>query len=107
MEGIQEQADWLVRIKINQLNNRALTIASKLARTIRLCNGHVVKLQDEQIAVRLAEQVSLIDNPELHSLFRDFLEEALKENDHRKGGTQQTQNAIKPPQGLYRGVKIE
>jgi len=47
VEDIQEQVEWLESIKINQLNNRALTIASKLARTIRRENGVTVKLQDQ------------------------------------------------------------
>lgn len=77
MQGIQEQIEWLESIKINQLNNRALTIASKLARTIRKENGVTVKLQDQAIAVRLAEQVESINSYEVRLLFRQFLEEAL------------------------------
>ena len=108
MEDIQGQAEWLTRIKINQLNNRALTIASKLARMIRLSNGHIVKLQDEQIAMRLAEQTFVIDEPELHALFREFLEEALKEGNNDSQKNSQRNKAIKNnSQGLYRGVKVQ
>ena len=106
VEDIKGQAEWLSRIKINQLNNRALTIASKLARMIRLSNGHIVKLQDEEIAIRLAEQIFDIDSPELHTLFREFLEEALKESDKPKENIK-AHNAKKRTQGLYRGVKVD
>ena len=80
MEDIKEQVEWLESIKINQLNNRALTIASKLARTIRRENGVTVKLQDQAIALRLAEQVESINSDEVRLLFRQFLEEALGVN---------------------------
>ena len=106
VEDIKRQAEWLNRIKINQLNNRALTIASKLARMIRLSNGHIVKLQDEKIAMRLAEQVFNIDSPELHTLFRKFLEEALKENHEQKENEKKPDKKIRN-QGYYRGVKVD
>ena len=80
MKDIQEQVEWLESIKINQLNNRALTIAFKLARTIRRENGVTVRLQDEAIALRLAEQVESINSYEVRLLFRQFLEEALGVN---------------------------
>ena len=104
VEDIKGQAEWLNRIKINQLSNRALTIASKLARMIRLSNGQIVKLQDEKIAMRLAEQIFTIDSPELHILFREFLEEALKEN---HGENEQKPDKKVKNQGYYRGVKID
>jgi len=100
VEDIQGQAEWLTRIN--------LTIASKLARMIRLSNGHVVKLQDEQIAMRLAEQIFIIDQPELHALFREFLEEALKESNNDSQKSSQKNKAIKNnSQGYYRGVKVQ
>jgi len=73
---------------------------------IRTSNGHIVKLQDELIAMRLAEQIFIIDDPELHSLFREFLEEALKESDAQKDSKKNT-SVKSSSQGYYRGVKIQ
>ena len=104
MEDIKGQAEWLSTIKISHLNNRALTIASKLARGIRKANGNIVKLQDKSIAMNLAEEVASIDDPELHTLFRDFLEQALSNNTTSSDDIEEVNNK---PTGLYRGVKIE
>jgi len=59
--------------------------------------------------MRLAEQVSIIDKPELHALFREFLEEALKENGNDAQKSNQKNGSIKKTSqgGLYRGVKVE
>ena len=104
MEDIDEQIEWLSSIKINQLSNRALTLASKLARSIRAKNGNTIKLQDEKIAVRLAEQVTSIDSPDLHRLYRDFLEEAIRVND---SALPDSKSKPEPSKGYYRGVKIK
>jgi len=103
MEDINEQAEWLSTIKVNQLSNRALTLASKLARNIRAESGYTVKLQDKEIAIRLAEQVTIIDKPELHQLYREFLEEAVLKQDN----VAEKKEAPKEPRGYYRGAKVE
>jgi len=72
-----DQIEWLEKIEISSLTNRALTIASRLAHGIRRINGEVVQLQRATMAVQLAEQVVAIDDEKLNKLFRDFLEEAL------------------------------
>lgn len=104
MEDINEQAEWLSSIKISQLSNRALTLASKLARGIRSKNGHTIKLQDKEIAIRLAEQVTLINDAELHKLYRAFLEEAIKINDI---ALPSKKSSVKIKKGLPRGAKAE
>jgi len=84
---ISDQAEWLKQIKLTSLSNRALTMASKLAHGIRRINGKVVRLQDQSMAFHLAEQVFEIDDPELSSLFRSFLEEALRVDDSNTPST--------------------
>ena len=102
--NIKEQADWLKKIKLSSLSNRALTLASKLSRGIRKHNGIVVRLQSETIALDLAEQVVAIDDDELNRLFRLFLEEAIKIDD---SSYLLTSDKPKKTEGTYRGVKIE
>ena len=102
---IKSQAESFSNIKLSHLNNRALTIASKIARSVKSINGTVIKLQDKAIAVRLAEQVLTIDNPELNKLFREFMDEAFKTKDtiqqKEKAEAQEQQDHY------YRGVKVQ
>jgi len=101
---IADQEDWLKQIKLTNLSNHALTLASKLAHGIRRNNGQVVRLQDHEMAFHLATQVVAINNSELNSLFRAFLEEALRIDD--SGFNVQKIKKTKPV-GTYRGVKTD
>ena len=62
------QTEWIGRIKLNELSNTSLILVSKLSRIIKKTNGNNIKLHDESMAIRLAEQVIEIDSPELNKL---------------------------------------
>jgi len=79
--NFNDQVEWLEKIQISSLTNRGLTLASRLAHGIRRMNGEVVQLQSREMAVQIAEQVVVLNDDKLNSLFRDFLEEALRADD--------------------------
>ena len=82
IEHIYDQSEWLGKIKINELSNQALLIASKLSRDIRKRSGSIIKLQNPALPMLLAENVVAIDDDELNKLYRSFLEEAMRVNDY-------------------------
>jgi len=104
MENISSQITWLEQIKVSQLSNRALMLASRIARKIRNTNGVTIKLQSNSIALDLAEQVEAINSPELHALFADFLKEATSY--HKPLDEQLDDETEKNKTNLYRGQPV-
>ena len=104
---IKAQSESFSHIKLNHLSNHALTIASKIARVIRIKNGTVIKLQDKNIAVSLAEQVLTLDDDELHLLFREFLDEALATQESTEIEQSKISNDSEANTQYYRGVKVQ
>ena len=73
----ESRVEWLKTIKSEDLTNRALMLASRLAYIIRKVNGEVIELQGEQMAMHIAEQVVIINDAMVCSLFRSFIEEVM------------------------------
>ena len=88
VNDIDNQAEWLGKIKLNELSNQSLILISKLSREIRKANGSIIKLNNPSLIIELAQQVMQIDSPGLHKLYRSFLEEAMRKKDSDSPDTQ-------------------
>lgn len=59
-------------IRLNQLNNRSLTLVAKFARMLRAKKGKKLKLNDENILLKISENVRQTDDHDLNKLYQEI-----------------------------------
>ena len=83
LNGLNSKAERIDKIKSNELNCKSLMLLSKLSRKVKEFSGTVISMRDNSLtAMNLTEHLSEIKSPELNALYRSFLNEAIKSNDH-------------------------
>lgn len=59
-------------IRLNQLSNRSLTLVAKFARMLRAKEGKQIKLNDENILLKISENVRQTDDHDLNKLYQEI-----------------------------------